>query len=137
MSDLDWDYILKFLTSPKDEDRIFKKAILLAISRYGLPIAFGRHRIVFSSDDCVVKVPTSESGAHACNEEICSQSDIYAKTWRDPISSESRLPIVRMEWVTHTGYSDEPEDRWTWSIDCGQVGRTKDGRLVAYDWERY
>jgi len=40
-----------------------------------------------------------------------------------------------MEHVEHVGWSDELD--WTWSIDCGQVGRTKDGRLVAYDWEQF
>lgn len=113
----------------------FVRAREIAERRYGKPIAEGRHRIVFRDKDHVVKVPTQHSGISACFEELTIQGDIYAKTEYDQISQEIGMPAVRMEWVEHRGFSEEPD--WTWTIDCGQVGHTNDGRLVAYDWERF
>lgn len=106
-----------------------------AISLYGDPCAISRHRTVFRDGDWVIKVPTRESGILACQEELRTQGDGFAKTTRDELGKEVGVPVVRMEFVTHRGWSKDPD--WTWSIDCGQVGHTKDGRLVAYDWEHY
>lgn len=114
----------------------FEKAIRLCRERYGEPIGEGRHRIVFSDGDYVVKCPTKESGVAACWAELNSCDEWYAKTSLDPLSAEVYpIQLVRMEYVHHMGYSATPD--WTWSIDCGQVGYTMDGRLVAYDWEHY
>jgi len=115
---------------------IFEKAIRLVQSYYGPPIAVSRHRVVFLDGDEVIKVPSCESGVAACDCELVEQGEKYARTRPDvALSKKTGLPIVRMEYVEHVGSSEQPD--WTWSIDCGQVGRTKDGRLVAYDWEHF
>jgi|GEM_PF-2341908 len=114
----------------------YDRARQLAEELYGSPLAVSRHRVVFRDGDEVVKVPTRESGVAACDCELTQQGELLAKTRPDrELSKETGLPIVRMEHVEHVGWSDELD--WTWSIDCGQVGRTKDGRLVAYDWEHF
>jgi len=113
---------------------VFDRARQLIEKLHGAPIAVSRHRAVFRDGDEVIKVPTRESGIHACYCELTQQGEILARTRADrDLSEETGLPIVRMEYVEHVGRSETPD--WTWSIDCGQVGRTKDGRLVAYDWE--
>lgn len=110
-------------------DAVLQEAIL----RYGEPLAEGRHRTIFRDGDWVIKVPTALSGIGACYEELSTQGECFAKTVREDLGREFGIPVVRMEFVTHRGWSADPD--WTWSIDCGQVGYTKDGRLVAYDWE--
>jgi hypothetical protein len=60
----------------------------------------------------------------------------YARThlaWVD------ELPIVFMEWVEPATSREiikrlgfEPD--WVMSVDCGQVGFARDGRLLAYDY---
>ena len=113
-------------------DGLLKKATSL----YGEPIEVGRHRAIFRDGDWVIKVPTRDSGIHACEEELRTQGDCFAKTTREDLGEEfCGVTAVRMEFMTHRGWSEQPD--WTWSIDCGQVGFTKDGRLVAYDWEHF
>lgn len=113
---------------------LLDKVLREAISLYGDPYAIGRHRTIFRDGDWVIKVPTLESGIRACLEELHTQGNGFAKTTQDELGKKAGIPVVRMEFVTHRGWSEKPD--WTWSIDCGQVGYTKDGRLVAYDWER-
>lgn len=118
------------------EEQAFAQAAQLAEALYGTPIAESRHRVVFRDGDEVIKVPLCESGIMACHCELTEQGEFYAKTRPDQdLSEQTGLPIVRMEYVEHVGWSETPD--WTWGVDCGQVGRTKDGRLVAYDWEHY
>lgn len=104
-------------------------------SVYGPPIE-GSHRTVFidKKNDEVIKVPSQNSGDFANQQELNTQGELYAKTKLDKeLTERYGYVVIRMEYVEHSGYSKEPD--WTWSIDCGQVGHTKDGRLVAYDWD--
>lgn len=39
-----------------------------------------------------------------------------------------------MEYVRQAKESWEDLPRWTYGVDCKQVGYTHDGRLVAYDY---
>ena len=115
---------------------VYDRARQLVEELYGPPIAVSRHRAVFRDGDEVIKVPTRESGVAACDCELVEQGEILARTRPDRgLSEKTGLPIVRMEYVEHVGWSEKPD--WTWGIDGGQVGRTKDGRLVAYDWEHF
>lgn len=113
-------------------------------SRFGEPEK-GRHRAVFFDGDSVLKVPLSMSGIAACWDEdmhggnpphydphewqyarASLEEDLY-ETWS--------LPIVRMERVR---IEENPEQyEWTRRVDNGQVGWTKDGRLVIYDNDHY
>jgi len=113
----------------------FKKLKAEFVKRFGEPLGQGRHRVVFRmTKDWVLKVPTRHSGLAANCDELSFQADGYAITEEEAaLSEEFGIPIVKMEYVTHVGWSEKPD--WTWSIDGGQVGHTNDGRLVAYDWE--
>lgn len=106
--------------------------------RFGKEIGWGSHRIVFRDGPEVVKVPFRISGIDANTYEASFQGAEYAKCRIDRkldrvLKTPFQYGILRMEFVTHVGWSKEPD--WTWSVDCGQVGRTADGRLVAYDWD--
>jgi hypothetical protein len=115
---------------------LFEQARAALTQVFGEPMV-GRHRAVFRDGDTVIKVPTVLSGIDAnCYEEhTCdNQWEPRARAWFDQeLSTRFGLPILRMESVKHVGWSEKAD--WTWSVDCGQVGTTKDGRLVAYDWE--
>lgn len=106
----------------------------------GEHIGEGRHRKVYeyfyNAERYVLKVPTRESGIAANFQEANESADYLAKAEIDEkISLLIGAPVLRMEYVEHVGFSENPD--WTWTIDGGQVGYTSDGRLVAYDWDRY
>lgn len=86
----------------------------------------------------VLKVPSAESGVFAnyTEDKAYLEDPTRAKALLSPtLSRRYDIPIIKMEYVVHRGWS--PRADWTWSVDCGQVGTTRDGRLVAYDWEHY
>jgi len=98
-------------------------------------VGVGRHRTVFRDGDVVYKVPHDETGYGALSNSL----EAAPITVEDPdhyalceIVSIQDFPVLMMEYVEHCGWSEEKD--WTWGIDCGQIGHTKDGRLVAYDW---
>lgn len=105
---------------------------------FGEPLGVGRLRAAFRDGDTVLKVPLSEVGEHGNYEEADSCNHPYeprAEAWIDEIwTKREGIVILRMEYVRHRGSSKHPD--WTWGVDGGQVGWTKAGRLVAYDWER-
>lgn len=119
----------------------YEEIELALIEKFGLPIGRGRNRVVFYDEitDTVVKAPMRDAGCFGNEHEARTSSSKYepraAARLDERLSAEFGRPILRMEYVKHTGWSKEPD--WTWSVDCGQVGVTRDGRLVAYDWERY
>lgn len=99
-------------------------------ARYGDPLV-GRHRMVFLDGEVVHKLPRSFDGM-AANERECRWDNQWLPI--APCSMHVEMPsgigVLRMERVEPVG-GDLPE--WTMSVDCQQVGRTGDGRLVAYD----
>lgn len=106
---------------------------------YGPEIGYGRHRVVFRDGDYVYKVPLSLEGVDDNYREASGPewSDDPEKFADCVIISCLGVDVLLMEYVEHAGWPSEPcppELEWTWYIDCGQVGYTKDGRLVAYDW---
>ena len=109
-----------------------------------LSIFEGRTRNVFNFGKYVVKVPKNFYGVidnewEGCvsNSEDCDPEDVqYARTRLDYWKG---VPVVFMEYVEYA--SDEQISKrlgyvpeWTMSVDCGQVGFNRKGRLVAYDY---
>ena len=106
----------------------------------------GRNRIVFISDKYVVKLPWTNAGV-ADNDWEGSVSNIpdapyndyqviYART---RLHYEANIPVLFMERVEYMNTDDikakfgrEPE--WVGYVDCGQVGLSRTGKLVAYDY---
>ena len=105
------------------------------VQSYGEPIGVGRYRTVFRDGDWVYKVPHDKEGWGMAS------NDLEARPWstrdrryyaRCELVEIQGCIVLKMEYVEHVGRSERAD--WTWYIDCSQVGRTKDGRLVAYDW---
>ena len=103
-------------------------------------IGSGKDRHVFKNPytHSVVKIPANINGINA-NE--CEYR--YYHGDRDPRYARCSLelldgvPIIHMEAVREISYIDGEHKTlpaWTDWVDCQQVGYTKDGRLVAYDY---
>lgn len=107
-------------------------------------VFMGRNRIVYDMGKYVVKIPLNEDGIADNDWEGStvwedSPDHITARTraaWVD-CKCHGVIPIlfaerVNFEALAGVGYEALPE--WAGSIDCGQVGYTKKGKLVAYDF---
>lgn len=111
--------------------------------KYGQPL-LGRTRAVFDrGDSYMVKVPMNGE------DLMANQSEIMTYEAKDPYIpvAECRMetdysvvpegmPVLVMEKVdiesaSKLRYKDMPD--WVGSVDCGQVGYDRKGRLVAYD----
>jgi hypothetical protein len=108
-----------------------------AVQQFGQPLGVGRNRIVFDrKDGTVVKVPSNwdgfmDNGREAAWEDAeipiasCSIQDIGEE-------ERTSFPVLIMEKVKPLNdLSNAPQ--WVGFVDCGQVGHTTDGKLVAYD----
>ena len=95
----------------------------------------GRHRTVFDmGDGWVLKLPQNIYGDGSNDLEVQlansdEPSDIPFA--RCDMVDFFGIPAVKMEKVEQAR-GNLPE--WTNYVDCGQVGWTQDGRLVAYDF---
>lgn len=103
----------------------------------GSPRIVSRTRVVYIFEDHVIKVPLTDEGEFSNGLEVNT-------------SKHQHLPIAKSEFITinHNGkemevmkmekvqpviadYKRMPD--WVYSVDCGQVGLTSTGELVAYD----
>lgn len=131
---------------PKNEKEIKKYSNqIISILKKKFDFEKGRHRVVFfdRKNNEVIKIPISDSGIAANFQELDYQDDNLAITNLDEkLSIKYHIPIIRMEYVKPISMEDLEEKEgkipgWVYSIDSAQVGYTKDGRLVAYDWDTY
>jgi hypothetical protein len=119
------------------------------VSRYGgkaLSIEQGRNRRVYVMKAYVVKVPVNQDGiadnhweGSVSNSSQYPQSDWQVQFARTRLVFQNGIPIVYMERVEeatsgaiHNRLGRVPN--WIGCVDCGQVGFTKRGALVAYDY---
>lgn len=106
----------------------------------------GRNRNVFDLGKYVVKIPKNLAGfgdndweGSVSNSPESLGHDDYVQYPRTRLAYYKEVPIVFMEKVEpvtakeivrRLGY--EPD--WVNSVDCGQVGFNRKGRLLAYDY---
>jgi hypothetical protein len=108
--------------------------------RHGSPIGIGCNRMVFSfDDDTVIKIPINSQGFFDNYREAvvwetaqfpypCAKSRlIHDKDYPDVV-------LLSMEKVEPVQTPLRELPSWVYSVDCGQVGYTKDRELVAYDY---
>lgn len=101
-------------------------------------LGVGRHRAVFAlpGERYVLKVPIVEMGYFDNSREnrLCRRDGWLL---RKQMARCRLLPsgLLVMERVTEP-HEHERRDfpDWVGGVDCGQVGYTQDGRLVAYDF---
>lgn len=103
----------------------------------------GRNRNVFDMGRYVVKVPKNLDG-FADNDWEGSVSNANdnpeeVRFARTRMVDFEEVPLVFMEYVEPAStetivarLGQEPD--WVRSVDCGQVGFARDGRLLAYDY---
>lgn len=108
-------------------DFYYKLDSLLAEHGYEF-IGKGRQRRTYKRGNFVLKVPFNEDGEHSNYREHYTYKknigDIYA-----PCRLFGRyLMMVYVQQVKHN------LPYWAGEIDCCQVGKTKAGKIVAYDF---
>ena len=102
--------------------------------RFGKPIGYGRNREVFSNGRTVFKLPRNDAGFRDKSMEYH-----HFRRWKDEAQARCRIifimniPVLLMELVKMIPVDEKLPD-WTDFIDCRQVGRRKDGKIVAYDY---
>lgn len=129
-------------------ESVFGEGLLLNIhkkmcKKYGLP-KIGTSRVTYISKSVVFKVPISECGFRN-NDLEASIISLYENTeYEIPIAKSRHLlncevPIVVMEKVKEMSLSDIKDQYgempdFVSAVDMGQVGLTKKGKLVAFDY---
>jgi len=121
---------------PEEYAQDTKRLLLALYKRHGLP-SVGRTRAVFKTGNGeVLKIAFTSEG------ELANGNEVHAAQQADPF-----IPIARTRWGHEAGvdftvmeevevvprldYKTQPE--WVGYVDSGQVGYTKEGKLVAYD----
>ncbi len=94
----------------------------------------GRHRSGFltKSGKYVIKFPMGAVGDWANEGEAWDYSKDKTNLARCRCIEVSGHILLIMEFVQKPGTEVLPE--WVKFVDCQQVGYTRSGRLVAYDW---
>lgn len=107
---------------------------------------YGRNRCVFLFDKYVVKLPKNHDGiadndweGSVSNDHNTAPCEWQVQFPRTRLAYVNELSIVFMERIEA---ANEKEIRrrlgyvpkWVDCVDCGQVGFTRSGKLVAYDY---
>ena len=105
------------------------------LRKYGDPVSSGRNRTVFESKYHVIKVPRCCDGIVDNDWEGSVSHKYYAKSRLVYISG---IPIVFAEKISEISSKDvlrisEYFD-WVRGVDSMQVGYTRKGKLVAFDY---
>lgn len=111
-------------------------------SKRAIAVHGGRNRNTFIlSDRLVVKLPKTLSGfsdndweGSVSNSPISFNNPNYVQYPRTRLAYWNKIPIVFMERITLNFDCSTTSLPWVASVDCGQVGFNRRGRLVAYDY---
>jgi hypothetical protein len=94
-------------------------------------LGYGRGRIAFKRKDYVFKIPYNEYGLGFNYFE----ADTYKNNPRD-IYAKCRMfgSLLVMEYVEPVENMTADMPSWAWDTDMYQVGYTRAGKLVVYDY---
>jgi hypothetical protein len=124
---------------------LYERFLRRATSAYG-----GRNRNVFHlGGNLVVKLPRNYDGF--CDNDWEGSISNSAESLGHPHYVQyprtrlayynNEVPVIWMEYVEYASstrlieeFGEVPD--WVYSVDCGQVGFTRRGRLVAFDYGR-
>ena len=132
---------------------VFRKDIVRLFKRYlakGVPYECGRNRCTFIFRTYVVKLPLTDYGISDNDWEgsVSNDPDFtpepgtedwYIQYARTRLAQVGSVPVLLMERVEYATYAtimerEGKEPDWIASVDCGQVGYNKSGKLVAFDY---
>lgn len=123
---------------------ILRKIREYAEQRYGKSIGSGRNRIAFQKGNTIIKVPLNFDGISDNEYEYKTYEDakLNPKLYGEIKFAKAKLlhtsdgvPILFMEKLnTESSFNEHP--KWADCIDCGQVGKDKQGNWKAYDYGR-
>lgn len=103
----------------------------------GIPRIVSRTRVIYMFEDHVIKVPLTDEGEYSNGLEVnvSNQGDIpIAKSEFITINHNGKeIEVMKMEKVQPVNADYDKMPNWIYQIDCGQVGLTRTGELVAYD----
>lgn len=101
-----------------------EKALIRLTEKYGIPEC-GRNRATFISKHCVIKFPLNDW------EGSVSSPELAKGRW---IKIDDFVCVIqeKLKMVENFSYDTLPD--WVGSIDGGQVGYDKKGRLKAFDF---
>ncbi len=112
--------------------------------RFGKPVGEGMSRTVFASTHVVFKVAKTPRGNGTGEDDNYSEFVTYRKALKCP---KQYIPVAKCRLIRILGEEvlmmEKVEDRnlgirnypqWVYSVDCSQVGFTRTGKLVAYDY---
>lgn len=135
--------MLTLLDSKLVWEETLQVALTDILTRYRVqfrPIGQGKNRICLAySESEVIKIPLNQNGI----DDNYYEAKLSGRTDPDGvcyavcrIHMDSHIPLLRMERVVPIL---EPSEKLDWAIwvDCGQVGRNQQGRVVAYDFGRW
>lgn len=113
-----------------------ERALTHLLTRYTC-IGTGLYRIAFQVGDHVFKFPRDESGEYCNDGEGSVQGTIFARgkwiEWRGFVCvMQEKLTMPTNNQFAHI--RRRPRLDWIGSIDGGQVGYDKQGRIKAYDF---
>lgn len=126
-------------------------ALYKRFSKKAKNIYYGRNRIVFDMGMFVAKLPCAWGGfgdndwegSVSNSKEQMLEPTKHLQYARTKLVYVGGIPVCYMEKVDEALDIDgiHPFDNkrmpgWVSYVDCGQVGYTRRGRLVAYDWGR-
>lgn len=103
------------------------------IEKYGQPEC-GRNRACFISKHCVLKFPLNDGGVADNDWEGSCSGDIYAVGKWLQIGEFVCVMQEKLTLIPEEAFSYATLPDWVGSVDCGQVGYDKKGRLKAFDF---
>lgn len=119
----------------EEEDELAAQDLEHYIDLYGQPLV-GTNRAVFDrGDGTMIKMPICDYGQYANVQEgrAVLKPDKWYFTRGHSEHSPNGFHVLVVEKVEPIFHDDPEYPDWADFIDCGQVGRTADGRIVAYD----
>lgn len=104
----------------------------------GTLIGKGRNRLAYYHNGFVIKIPRNSNGVTDNRWESAKYRN-YPRHGRKEINGIcfARCRLLHNDWLvmellTTAMHDDLP--KWAGYVDCGQVGLTKSGHVVAYDY---
>lgn len=94
----------------------------------------GRNRATLLMGKYVIKFPLCGDGVADNDWEGSISGGDYIQYARTRLAYVGDVPIVFMEQVEYAKVNYDAMPDWVGSVDCGQVGYTRKGKLVAYDY---